>query len=615
MSEDRFFLDNIVIVPKLSKKQYLADANDFIKLNYNCPDDEKTGSGPGSCSNDDRSSNMLDKYATAVSELRSAQLAIENRKLKGIEDIRRANIAHIPHGIEDAQESKKRDLIKLYDNLKTAISNLRSFTGRSDNIDIEGKKFVMSSDKKKYIVNSGKNISVDDKKILRNYTQKENIYMIQRMLRGETDIAEVSKKVGVKLPEGESYESLLSKQSDDISDIIKKYSINEDITTYRGGDTYLIDILERAEPGDIIPIQTFTSTSVEERGARKFSDSEIIEYRIPKYASAMSLESVSKFKSEHEVLLDKNINVKLISYKVINRKGSNEQERRAIVEVIPESDMKVNRSSIDPSETPVKQYLEDVTNFIKSNANCKESEKVGGEHPCSNGQSNDLKQEFIRIKNKKDLITFITTNYPGISEAEYSFLIENNSVSEAKKVLDYYIGREEELKTKKQASENKEKYFNRLKDSLDIIDVSSVDSKNEPINNIWLKAIGGKLPENDPSYYYHSTTIDKMGSIAEHGLVPKKSDPNFSQEINPNTDLNFFSGDISRMEYWSKRIFTDDYSYTDGKFARIPIILRVKREKVSNVKEVGVGYEFRTKSNVSSKSLEMWKNGKWIPIK
>jgi hypothetical protein len=39
---------------------YLDEVSDFIKLNYNCPDSEKVGSGPGSCSNGTSESNQLD---------------------------------------------------------------------------------------------------------------------------------------------------------------------------------------------------------------------------------------------------------------------------------------------------------------------------------------------------------------------------------------------------------------------------------------------------------------------------------------------------------------------------------------------------------------------------
>jgi hypothetical protein len=36
-------------VGKQGKMYLLNSKSTIIKLNYNCPDDEKTGSGPGSC--------------------------------------------------------------------------------------------------------------------------------------------------------------------------------------------------------------------------------------------------------------------------------------------------------------------------------------------------------------------------------------------------------------------------------------------------------------------------------------------------------------------------------------------------------------------------------------
>jgi len=44
---DRFYPSVIII--KNNDKKYLDEVAEFIKLNYNCPDSEKVGSGPGSC--------------------------------------------------------------------------------------------------------------------------------------------------------------------------------------------------------------------------------------------------------------------------------------------------------------------------------------------------------------------------------------------------------------------------------------------------------------------------------------------------------------------------------------------------------------------------------------
>jgi hypothetical protein len=48
---------------------YLQDVSDFMKLNYNCPDSEKTGSGPGSCSGSESSQSKILSLKNKIKEL------------------------------------------------------------------------------------------------------------------------------------------------------------------------------------------------------------------------------------------------------------------------------------------------------------------------------------------------------------------------------------------------------------------------------------------------------------------------------------------------------------------------------------------------------------------
>ena len=57
---------------------YLADAFETIKLNYNCPDDEKIGSGPGSCSGGNTSN--LDKVSTLKNKIRELEKSVSEGK-------------------------------------------------------------------------------------------------------------------------------------------------------------------------------------------------------------------------------------------------------------------------------------------------------------------------------------------------------------------------------------------------------------------------------------------------------------------------------------------------------------------------------------------------------
>lgn len=57
---------------------YLADAFETIKLNYNCPDSEKVGSGPGSCSGGNTSN--LDKVSTLKNKIRELEKSVSEGK-------------------------------------------------------------------------------------------------------------------------------------------------------------------------------------------------------------------------------------------------------------------------------------------------------------------------------------------------------------------------------------------------------------------------------------------------------------------------------------------------------------------------------------------------------
>ena len=143
----------------------------------------------------------------------------------------------------------------------------------------------------------------------------------------------------------------------------------------------------------------------------------------------------------------------------------------------------------------------------------------------------------------------------------------------------------------------------------------SVDKESKPSSNdIWLSKIG-KLPEDEPGYFYHTTTKDVLDSIKSRGLVGNQKEHNFSSNVNPNTHLTFLSASIEDKEetennprsvgvsYWSKMLFE--------KNKKDPVILRVKKENVSGVKEFGKGYEFRTKDKIDPKNLQYWSGNKW----
>ena len=307
----------------------------------------------------------------------------------------------------------------------------------------------------------------------------------------------------------------------------------------RSWDEYFTEKLKGMEFTD----PAFMSTSRSERGTydslnthtelSPYGITGLLEINVPKGIRAVDMQErlgvgEGRYKKEKEVLLDKNTSYKINSVKLSYH--DNGILARINVDAIQKDPMIKTNSRI--AVIYIKEHenvlLEDVTNFIKLNYNCPNSEKQGtGPGSCG----------------------------------------------------------------------------------------GSVDKESKPSSNdIWLSKIG-KLPEDEPGYFYHTTTKDVLDSIKSRGLVGNQKEHNFSSNVNPNTHLTFLSASIEDKEetennprsvgvsYWSKMLFE--------KNKKDPVILRVKKENVSGVKEFGKGYEFRTKDKIDPKNLQYWSGNKW----
>lgn len=118
---------------------------------------------------------------------------------------------------------------------------------------------------------------------------------LNRMLRGDA-------------PENE----MLREYADTISTALKKGKLEHDVVCYRN---LMVDPIPGCVAGDILCLNQFTSTSVVSSGAFK------AKYNITIYAAkgvrAAYIENLSKFKSQRELLIDKDC-----LYRVISKKGT-----------------------------------------------------------------------------------------------------------------------------------------------------------------------------------------------------------------------------------------------------------------------------------------------------
>ena len=104
----------------------------------------------------------------------------------------------------------------------------------------------------------------------------------------------------------------------------------------------------------------------------------IIEIRIPKGFHALPIGSISSHPDEEEGLLNRNQKFEVVGT-IENRNGYT-----YVWKAIPTDNIKQNEI-----------YLNEVSNhYVKLSANCKQEEKVVGEHPCSGNDNEQPKQDI-----------------------------------------------------------------------------------------------------------------------------------------------------------------------------------------------------------------------------
>ena len=145
------------------------------------------------------------------------------------------------------------------------------------------------------------NLSEMERTAIQKYTynsgdQKPNRFFerLNRMLRG------ASKE-----------EKKLRMYADSISDALKRSSLKHDVICYR---TVTLNPFTSNKAGDIVRPKQFFSTSVIEDGVLKNGNCKITIYA-KRGTHAGYIEQLSKFKSQHELLLDKDNLYRVLSIK------------------------------------------------------------------------------------------------------------------------------------------------------------------------------------------------------------------------------------------------------------------------------------------------------------
>jgi hypothetical protein len=298
----------------------------YAKLNYNCPEDEKTGKGLGSCvvqKETDKTAKPVDKQTKPVMD--------HNDILKRIQTggkITPEEHAYIKDRLA-ATEKPAKEAPPHVTELKTAIEKVKA-EEKSGKVTPESMKALKTSVEKAKSVtmqNAPPNpavgrllgqteqvwhqLNTDQRNALQDYSTT-GYTAINRYLRtGEVN------------PRNQSD---ADKEVKKLDSVFEKASLPENFTVYRGIDESVINAMkDNLKVGAEFALLGFTSTTYDEKIANNFSrgnkKTAIIEIDLPKGAKALAIENHTQLKAEREVLLDRGMKFKVTEVKIRNIHG------------------------------------------------------------------------------------------------------------------------------------------------------------------------------------------------------------------------------------------------------------------------------------------------------
>lgn len=257
----------------------------YIKLNANCPADEKSGSGPGSCGGKTEEKSIFKSTATITERM-------------------------LPNG--------KKYYTILDSNGKVHIGN-----EDKSKIDREFKKLIekeeqrntSKSDKKITVPNnsvqSASNIVKYSDKLLSDINEAQ-LSAINRYTEESTEINGFIYTGKIREESTFNNKDEVKKIIDEVDSVFEKAKLPESIIVYRGiTNDELIRISSQLKVGAELSRPTFTSTSYDKNEAEKFAQgkkSAILQINLPKGTKALALENHAALdnKSEKEILLARN---------------------------------------------------------------------------------------------------------------------------------------------------------------------------------------------------------------------------------------------------------------------------------------------------------------------
>lgn len=557
---------------------YLADAFETIKLNYNCPDDEKIGSGPGSCSGGNTSN--LDKVSTLKNKIRELEKSVSEGKSTFDEAYEQYKSIQKELDLElEKEKLRNPDNAKITNDIVTdpepitpykALSDYQNYAYTAINDYLRKTNHVKQNPQQtKNIQNMIKTID----------SEMENNPLKSDKLVFRADSAGISSDAFEKTGLTNIFKDTFGKESLTLEDFIKNHKLIDKIREKLVGYEYTEKAYLSTGSDKENTMNRFLAPS---RNISKYGVTGLINLIVPKGTPAIRIADYTGLEDE--------LGGKIDEYLI----GRDQTIVIDQVYIRPADDnrlyLEYNAHIKTNEQKQNSEYLEDVTNFIKLNYNCPDSEKIGSgpgscggnkpnekhepEKPIFDGVPQDLKlgNEFKSAKQavSRNEFNFKTEKKQGMYDTVYKIRVIPKKIPT-------------EWKNKKDTLDDKNIWY----DPTYMKEIPFGNGKSTvviPINPEIENQM--KLPSGkEKGYLFRGMSYEEFEGIKKNGYIKTEAQYNFDFQ----GDMTFFSDEKSTAANYASGFAPWQYAPTIDKPA---IMIKIKdpgnHEKGTTEGEIGI---------------------------
>jgi len=572
------FIFELVNANQKQSSSHLSDAVETIKLNYNCPDDEKIGSGPGSCSGGNTSN--LDKVSTLKNKIRELEKSVSEGKSTFDEAYEQYKSIQKELDLElEKEKLRNPDNAKITNDIVTdpepitpykALSDYQNYAYTAINDYLRKTNHVKQNPQQtKNIQNMIKTID----------SEMENNPLKSDKLVFRADSAGISSDAFEKTGLTNIFKDTFGKESLTLEDFIKNHKLIDKIREKLVGYEYTEKAYLSTGSDKENTMNRFLAPS---RDISKYGVTGLINLIVPKGTPAIRIADYTGLEDELGGKIDEYLigrDQTIVIDQVYIRPADDDRLYLEYDAHIKTNEQKQNS-----------EYLEDVTNFIKLNYNCPDSEKIGsGPGSCGgnkpNGKHEPEKPIFDGVPKDLKLGKEFESEKQAVSRNEFKFKTEKKQGMYDTVYKINVIPKKipTEWKNKKDTLDDKNIWY----DPTYMKEVPFGNGKSTvviPINPEIENQM--KLPSGkEEGYLFRGMSYEEFEGIKKNGYIKTDAQYNFDFQ----GDMTFFSDEKSTASNYASGFAPWQYAPTIDKPA---IMIKVKdpgnHEKGTTEGEIGI---------------------------